>query len=1136
MKKIIKSFLVLAALFFGTMVSAQRESDQRTLSTKIADVLAGLPAEDLEEFSSTMAEIGAMGEEGLLAMTKMLEDPETGNNTILEYALGGFSFYVTQPEMETLRQMSINAYCTALEQTENVQNKAFIIRRLKMVGGNDAISCLEPYLNEKPLCAPAAKALVNINSSAANEALLQALKNSQGECQLSLVQAIGDVRYKEAVSTIVRLADSDNNKFRKLSLYALANIADPASGDILETAAEEDDFSFDTDNATSAYLLFGKRLLEQGNTEAAEKVAKRISKRAKGENRLYSRTAALKLLTDIRGEGSVALLREATQDDNPEFRAVALKFASDYITPATSEDWIKQARKSNPQVEAEIITMLGDNDAKSVAPQIIKALNSRSQIVQMAAIGALGKIGDDTAVPHLLNVLRNANKQKAAAVRDAFFIIDAQGLTDAVADALPQMNAEARAALLSVLGRRAASDRISDVINYATAENDLVRTASLAALLPMAGKEDLPRLFSLLKEAQQPKEIEMLQQAAIAGIDDYENQAQKTTLVLEEMKDLSEEKKVRYFPVLASIGGEEALDAVASEFDITDYPATKAAAINALSAWSDAAAATELFRVSQDEANGDYKDEALKGYIGAVSRSKDPTVQKLLLLRKAFAVSAIQHKKLILQEVGNLGDLHALTFAGEYLDEPLLQQEAARAVMQVALNNNYHGKLVEQLLNKTIEVLEGAESQYLKQSIVKYLEGMSKEEGIVALFNGEDLSGWKGLVANPVERAKMGENKLNEKQQVANNEMQESWKVNNGELIFTGKGDNIATAEKYGDFELILDWKIFDDGHKEGDAGIYLRGTPQVQMWDISRVEDGAQVGSGGLYNNQVNESDPLLVADNPLGEWNHFRILMKGDRVTVYLNGKLVTDNVILENYWDRGSPIFPEEQIELQAHGSRVAYRDIYIREIPGMEPFKLSEAEKKEGFEILFDGTNMHQWQGNTKDYAIENGNMVVRKPEFGSGGNLFTKKQYHDFVYRFEFKLTPGANNGLGIRAPLEGDVAYQGMELQILDNTADIYKDLEEYQYHGSLYGVAAANKGYLKPVGEWNYEEVIVDGNKIKVILNGHTILETDISEPVENGTLDGEDHPGLKRAKGHIGFLGHDSEVWFRNIRIKEL
>ena len=1127
---------MLIALFFGTTALAQRDNDQRTLATKIADVLAELPAEDMEQYHFTMVEIGTMGEEGLLAMIKMLVDPEIGNNTNLEYALGGFSYYVTQPEMAGLREMSVSAYCTGLEQVGNIENKAFIIRQLKMVGGNDAISCLEPYLSEKPLCAPAAKALVNINSSAANKVLLQALKNSQGECQLSLVQALGDTRYKEAVSTIADLAGSEDYKLRKLSLYALANIADPGAKDVLEEAAEDDGFGFDTDNATSAYLLFGQRLMEQGDTRTAEKVAKKISKRAKGENNLYSRIAALELLTDIRGEESLNLLLKATEDDNPEYRAAALAFASDYISPGTTEEWIKKARKSNPQVQAEIITMLGGNNAKSVAPEIIKVLDSRSQIVQMAAIDALGRVGDYTAVPHLLKALGDANKQKAAAVRDAFFIMEAQGLTDAVADALPQVNAEARAALLAVLGRRAASDRIGDVINYAKDENDMVRTAALAALRSMARKEDLPRLFSLLKEAQQPKDIEMLQQAVIAGIDDYENQAQKTKLVLEEMNGLSEEKKVRYFPVLASIGGEEALDAVASEFDITDYAATKAAAIDALSAWSDAAAATELFRISQDEVNREYKGKALEGYVGAVSRSEYPTVQKLLLLRKAFDVSAIQHRKLILQEVGDLDDLHALTFAGEYLDEPLLQQEAARAVMQVVLDNNYHGEVVERLLRATIEVLEGAESEYLKQSIVKYLEGMPEGEGFVALFNGEDLSGWKGLVANPVERAKMSEKMLGEKQVVADKEMQESWEVKNGELIFTGEGHNIVTAKEYGDFELILDWKIFDDGHKEGDAGIYLRGSPQVQMWDISRVEDGAQVGSGGLFNNEVNESDPLLVADNPLGEWNHFRILMKGDRVTVYLNGKLVTDNVILENFWDRDLPIFSEGQIELQAHGSRVAYRDIYIRELPRTEPFELSEAEKEEGFEVLFDGTNMHQWQGNTKDYVIEDGNMVVRKPEFGSGGNLFTKKQYDDFVYRFEFKLTPGANNGLGIRAPLQGDIAYQGMELQILDNTANIYKDLEEYQYHGSLYGVAAAEKGYLKPVGEWNYEEVIVDGNKIKVNLNGHTILETDISEAIKNGTLDGKDHPGLKREKGHIGFLGHGSEVWFRNIRIKEL
>jgi hypothetical protein len=412
------------------------------------------------------------------------------------------------------------------------------------------------------------------------------------------------------------------------------------------------------------------------------------------------------------------------------------------------------------------------------------------------------------------------------------------------------------------------------------------------------------------------------------------------------------------------------------------------------------------------------------------------------------------------------------------------------------------------------------------------------KNGFKLLFNGKDLTGWKGLVGDPIKRSKMDAKTLAEAQAKADAEMRDSWKVVNGELQFVGHGDNIATVKKYGDFEMLVDWKIIDDGKQEGDAGIYLRGTPQVQIWDNARVKVGAQVGSGGLYNNQVHESKPLKVADKKLGEWNTFHIIMKADRVTVYLNGELVTDNVILENYWDRKMSIFAEEQIELQAHGSPVAYRNIYIKELPAVKPFKLSKKELNEGFKILFDGSNMFNWQGNTRDYISENGNLAVRpKPgENALGNNLYTKEQYSDFILRFEFQLSPGANNGLGIRAPLTGDAAYEGMELQILDNDAPIYKDLKVYQYHGSIYGTVPAKRGSLKPVGEWNYQEVIVQGPKIKVILNGDVILDADITEARKNGAIDGQKHPGLLRDSGHIGFLGHGSELQFRNIRIKDL
>ncbi len=204
-------------------------------------------------------------------------------------------------------------------------------------------------------------------------------------------------------------------------------------------------------------------------------------------------------------------------------------------------------------------------------------------------------------------------------------------------------------------------------------------------------------------------------------------------------------------------------------------------------------------------------------------------------------------------------------------------------------------------------------------------------------------------------------------------------------------------------------------------------------------------------------------------------------------------------------------------------------------GKTPARLFAPEfDEEGFTDLFNGRDLTGWTGNTEGYVAEDGKIVVH-PELG-GGNLYTAKEYADFILRFEFKLTPGANNGLGIRAPLEGNAAYLGMELQILDNTDDQYKDLKPYQYHGSIYGVVPAKREFLKPVGEWNTEEVIARGKRITVILNGHTIVDADIGPAIESGTMDGQEHPGLKRTSGHIGFLGHGSRVEFRNLRIKEL
>lgn len=205
-------------------------------------------------------------------------------------------------------------------------------------------------------------------------------------------------------------------------------------------------------------------------------------------------------------------------------------------------------------------------------------------------------------------------------------------------------------------------------------------------------------------------------------------------------------------------------------------------------------------------------------------------------------------------------------------------------------------------------------------------------------------------------------------------------------------------------------------------------------------------------------------------------------------------------------------------------------------GFVSCKGQKGVSEKGFVTLFNGNNLDGWVGNKQMYKVENGSIKVDPEAEGHGGNLFTEKEYANFILRFEFQLTPGANNGLGIHAPLEGDAAYVGKEIQILDNTAEKWSDLEPYQYHGSVYGVIPAKRGFLKPVGEWNQQEVMVKGPEIKVILNGTVILDANMLEASKDGSLDQKDHPGLQKEKGHIGFLGHGDVVSFKNIRIKEL
>src|SRR5262245_19929914 len=411
--------------------------------------------------------------------------------------------------------------------------------------------------------------------------------------------------------------------------------------------------------------------------------------------------------------------------------------------------------------------------------------------------------------------------------------------------------------------------------------------------------------------------------------------------------------------------------------------------------------------------------------------------------------------------------------------------------------------------------------------------------GFTALFNGKDLTGWHGWAihekgAGPYDLAKLNPEERQKKIEKWTADARKHWTVEKGELVNDGHGAYLATDRDLGDVELLIDYKTVP----KADSGIYLKATPQVQIWDYTKEggkwDLGADKGSGGLWNNSKGApgKDPLVLADRPFGEWNSFRILMVGERVTVYLNGKLVVDHARLEKFWDKKKALPKAAPIQLQTHGGEIRWRNVFIREVPPAEANEILRKHGSKGFEDVFNGKDFTGWAGPVDEYQVKDGAIMCRP---GKGGTIYTRDEYSDFVARVEYRLPPGGNNGLAIRYPGQCDTAYVGMcEVQVLDDTAQQYAKLDPRQYNGSVYGIVAAQRGYLRPVGEWNFEEVTIKGPTIKGELNGTVSVDADVSKVTQY--MANSPHPGKDRTSGHFGFAGHNDPVAFRNVQIKKL
>lgn len=1110
-----KKILIILLLALVPFAAGAQDARQRTAATIVADGLNQLPAQNPKAFDNVMQELAATGAEGIRMMAGMLVPASEGKNAAVEYAINGVVSYVTAAGREELAREVRTGLAEAVEASTDKPNQAFLLSQLQLCATAATAPVFVKYAADEYLADYAVRGL--ISTPGTDGEILSLILRSPAPKAL-LAYAAAEKHLTAAEPALLKwAADPTVDEATKEAVCnALAKCGGEASLPTLAAAAKAAGYAFENSQAAGAYIELLTRLAAAGNSKALA-AAKALQKAGMPQN---VRIAGLGIVLRSDAKKQTSEVLAALKDADRAYRCAALDFATEFADDAL---YAAIARKlpslKDNAAKTDVISWFGSRHAASQAGTVIAAIASPDTELSLAAIRAAGRIGGQEALEALIAQLDGPHAREASAALAAF-----NGKPNAAFVAALDGTPATQANALKLVAQRRITGAADKVFALLESPDAAVRAAAYDALAGVTAPKDFGRLCDRLDKAQEA-DVKALQ----AGL---KNALAKETPSAQYEKTMARMSaapaKARYYPLLAQAANKEAIGALLAAGD-------REAAFAALLTVQNPAMVGVLYDLAGQ--NPAWTDAALARYTDFVAASPDTAVRKYQFYRRALELNPsakVQNK--LLKALAKTPEFPALIFAAKYMNDPATAEMAALVVKTAAAKNpDMGGETVSAALKKAQEVYtrlakSDADAGYAVDEIKGLLAKLPAKGFTPASLAPGD---WKAVAGNPDVLKAMKAKALAKAQQEADAAASKAWSAADGVLTGTAGAATVGSAKNYENFSLIVDWKT------DGEAGLGIRSIPQIALGGRN---------AGALTGNMLHENTSPTEAANKPGEWNTMEVRVVNDRVTVILNGVTTCQNVILENTCNREIPAYTEGQILLVGGTAPVSFREMYIRELPPTPRYELSPEEAAEGFEVLFDGTSMHKWTGNTTNYVPLDGTIYVTA-QYGGSGNLYTKKEYSDFILRFEFQyLQEGVNNGIGIRTPMGVDAAYHGMEIQILDHDAPIYKNLREYQQHGSVYGIIPARRVKFPPLGTWNVEEIRAVGDRITVTVNGEVILDGDIREACQGHnvapdgakenpyTVDHRNHPGLFNPTGHIGLLGHGPGLKFRSIRIKEL
>ncbi len=870
------------------------------LEARLSAILEGFPAENPAVRDALCAGILKLGPAAIAGVCARVQPPEAGNDSKARFAVNGLAVYVTRADAEAERVLFVRALLDSLAAARDKNVAAFFLSQVQLSGKAESVAPLERYLRDEALAGPAAAALRTIGGREAVGVFMRALDAAPPSARLPVVEALGAMRSREAVRKLMVMAEDGDEGLRRAARFALANIGDPAVQPTLAQMRIDASLQ-ERQEAPALYLLYARRLTESGRTGEGLAVARAVLGSHGGPSESQVASEALALIVSVLKDEAVPDLLRTAASPVPALREAALDLATPIGGKEATAQWIARAEASAPDFRAAIIAMLGRRGDAAALPFVRDSLRSPDAAVRLAAIPCAARLGREDAIPELFRLIGAEDQAEVEAVKTALLGFDGGSVVPGAVRLLDTTPLPGKAALVDILGEKGARQEIDRIFTLASDPERATRSAALGALARLAGETDLPRLVAMLETAGESGEVLRLQEAVAAAARRSADPSLRGASLVGLLENAPAARQAAILRALPKVGGEKGLRAVIQRVGNAD-PQVQTAALYALSQWPDYQAAGELLRIATATGDRRHRLLAVEGYVRLVGRADPAGASRLALLSdllsRPFDDADKKPAVAALADIREPGSLHLLSL---YLDNAALGEAAAAALLEMASLQAPDEPWLSG--HEAVSVLRRVEARAVapaeKERTTAIIRDRLRQGGFAPLFDGRGLEGWKGLVADPPARAKMSPQELSAAQAAADEKMRAHWRVVDGVLVFDGKGESLCTAADYGDFELLVDWKI----ESGGDSGLYLRGSPQVQIWDA-----GANpVGSGGLYNNQKGRSVPLESADRPVGEWNAFRVIMIGERVSVYLNDRLVVDNTVLENYWERDKPIYP-------------------------------------------------------------------------------------------------------------------------------------------------------------------------------------------------------------------------------------